>query len=306
MSLGIVCSGQGTQSAAMLHALRGHGDAEALISQAGDAVGADLWDLCERDDPRLYDNGIAQPLLCAAQLAVWAVLAPQLPRPRVLAGYSIGELAAAGCAGAIAPRQVIALARQRAHAMDRAAGQPTAMAAVRGLSEDALSGLCARDGVWVAIDNGPDRKVVGGPVAKIETFCRDAEAAGGGVTRLAVRIASHTPMMAPAVPGFREAVAACASAPKVPVLAGIDGAPVFTAERLVKALSEQLSKVVRWDDCMGGLAEMGCRAVLELGPGDSLARMLRDRYPEVPVRSVSEFRSLSAAARWVETTLSAW
>jgi [acyl-carrier-protein] S-malonyltransferase len=45
--------------------------------------------------------------------------------------------------------------------------------------------------------------------------------------------------------------------------------------------------------------EMGCTVFLELGPGRGLARMISTRFPDVQARSVEEFRSLSAVARWV-------
>ena len=51
---------------------------------------------------QLLANRVAQPLICAYQLALWGKLAPQLPQPALFAGYSLGELTAFACAGAIA------------------------------------------------------------------------------------------------------------------------------------------------------------------------------------------------------------
>lgn len=305
MSLGIVCSGQGTQAAGMLDSLKAHAEARTVIAEAGALLDLDLWDLCGHDHPDLFANTVAQPVLCATQLAIWAVLRPLVPAPRVFAGYSIGELSAAGCAGALMPSQVVRLARQRAWAMDGACPDATAMAAVRGLNSADLERLCAAHGVWVGIDNGPDRKVIGGRVADLDTFCRAVEGDRASVTRLPVRIASHTPLMIPAIAPFRAALAEVAPcAPAIPVLAGIDGAPRHTAAQLIDALAAQIAQTLRWDECMTSLSEMGCRVILELGPGDSLARMLRDRFPDQDIRSVSEFRSPQAAAHWAKACLS--
>ena len=77
-------------------------------------------------------NATAQPLVCAFQLAVWAAIGRRSPPVRALAGYSVGELAAYGCAGALS------LGRHRAGPAgalyhDEAFPGGGAMLALRGL-----------------------------------------------------------------------------------------------------------------------------------------------------------------------------
>ena len=82
----------------------------------------------------LHVNVVAQPLVCALQLATWAGLrGKNLPEPRAIAGYSVGELAAYGCAGALEPGEVIQLAERRAREMDAATPGEGGLMAVRGL-----------------------------------------------------------------------------------------------------------------------------------------------------------------------------
>ena len=57
---------------------------------------------------------------------------------------------------------------------------------------------------------------------------------------------------------------------------------------------------IAWAACMDAAVEYGIDVVLELGPGASLARMFRTRYPDLPCRSVSEFRSLDGIGAWLE------
>jgi [acyl-carrier-protein] S-malonyltransferase len=42
---------------------------------------------------------------------------------------------------------------------------------------------------------------------------------------------------------------------------------------------------------------------LELGPGDALARIARERFPELAIRSVADFRGVDGAAAWVGKNL---
>jgi len=51
------------------------------------------------------------------------------------------------------------------------------------------------------------------------------------------------------------------------------------------------------------LAAQRVQAVLEIGPGQALARLWNDRHPDVPARSVDEFRSLGAIVAWISRRL---
>lgn len=301
MSLGILCSGQGAQGAGMLDGLRAEPAAQAVLDGAAAALGWDPRVVVAGPEAEMRRNAVAQPLLCAAQAATWAALRPRLPPVRAVAGYSLGELSAYHVADALDLGDLLALAQKRAQAMDRADPEPGGLLAVRGLDRPRLEMLCREHDADIAIDNGPDRLVVGGRRTALAAIERAVLALGAAITPLAVDVASHTRRMAPAAAEFGPMLAAGGlRAPAVPVLAGIDGSAVFTRERAVSALTRQMTETVAWAACLDGLWEMGCRVLLEIGPGDALARMARDRLPDLVVRAVSEFRSPAGAAAWVE------
>ncbi|MFV3074974.1 ACP S-malonyltransferase [Niveispirillum fermenti] len=300
MGLGILCSGQGGQHAGMLDVLAGEPATQRIFDRAAAAGWDDPRRLVAGDPARLTRNRVAQPLLCLVQAAAWAALAPLLPPPLAVAGYSIGELTAYHVAGALALDPLLALASARAGAMDAAmarTGEAGAMLAVRGLDRPTLLSF----GGEIAIANGPDRYVIGGTAGHVALLRDRLEAAGAAVTAIAVDIASHTSMMAPAVAPFHAALAAAPfTAPLCPVLAGIDGAPVFHPDRARASLASQLVRTVEWAACLDGLRERGCTLLLELGPGDALSRMAQSHLPGMPVRALADFRSLRGAAAWVE------
>ena len=82
---------------------------------AASAVGADAlrrcaavlgWDPVARARSAgegAFANAVAQPLVCAAEVATWETLRAALPSPRAVLGYSLGELSAYACAGATSP-----------------------------------------------------------------------------------------------------------------------------------------------------------------------------------------------------------
>ena len=300
MGLGLLCPGQGDQSPDMFSHLIADGSSRAIINVCARAIGADPLTL----GPQLHVNRFAQPVVCAVELATWELLRAELPVPRAIAGYSVGELAAWGCAGAISPQQVIELAAARAHAMDEACVDPCGMVAVRGLTLAVLQPICAAHGVEVAIINEADRLVIGGRRTGLDAFIVAAEGAGAKVTPLSITIASHTSLMRPAVSCFHAALEVPAwKSPFVPVLAGINGSPVHTREHAIAVLAEQLASPVLWAQCLDGLAEMGCTVLLELGPGNGLSRMAQDRLPHISVRSVADFQTLRGAIDWVQRNL---
>jgi [acyl-carrier-protein] S-malonyltransferase len=288
----ILCPGQGGQHAGMYDL--------ALSDPAGAAV-LDAW-APALDADTLFENQAAQPAIVAATLATWEALRAHLPAPSLAAGYSIGELAAHGIAGALSPQEAIALAGVRAAGMDRAAARNPgqAMAAIGAMPIARARALAQAAGFYVAIVTGEDTCVAGGPGAGYAALAAACEAAGARVQQLPVAVASHTPLMASAVPPFAAALGAASfGAWRCPVLSGISGAHIGTRDAAIEHLSRQLAETIEWSACMDAAVESGISVVLELGPGAALARMFGARHPQVACRSVAEFRSLEGVASWV-------
>jgi [acyl-carrier-protein] S-malonyltransferase len=63
----------------------------------------------------------------------------------------------------------------------------------------------------------------------------------------------------------------------------------------------QLRGELRWDECMENVMGRQVRCVLEIGPGQALARMWSQRYPGVPARACDDFRSAEAIAAWLNS-----
>ncbi len=294
LRLAILCSGQGAQHGGMFDLAR---------TVAGMSSRIDAWALPFDGDA--FANRNAQPLVVGAACANWQALQPRLLRPHIVAGYSVGEVAALAVAGVIAPADAVALARTRAALMDACVDprQPQGLAAVSGLSRPALMRLLStvgRPAAWIAIENGAQHWITGGLNEALDALQGPVAAMGGRMQRLPVGVASHTPLMAPAVAPLQEAAATISlTAPRTRLLTGVSGTAAADAPSAVQGLLAQTAGTVRWSACMDAIAESGATAALELGPGTALARMLAARHPQIACRAVDDFRSIDGLLGWI-------
>jgi [acyl-carrier-protein] S-malonyltransferase len=296
MGWALIFSGQGLQHPGMLPWLQ----RDEIITSLETVLGADWRD--RLSDPEVArNNRRAQVLLTATSCAAWAQLQALVEPPAIVAGYSVGEMAAFAAAGVFDAPTAIALAGQRADAMDEAARfTDTGLLGVTGASEGGPEDLCARFDLDMAIRIDPASAVLGGQRRDLDAAAADASARGWRCTPLNIAMASHTRWMTAAVSAFDQVLAGVeVHRPSLALISNAKGR-VRDAPTARLALSSQIAQTVRWDDCMDAIAAQRVSAVLEIGPGQALARMWQDRHAEVPARSADEFRSAPAIAAWLE------
>jgi [acyl-carrier-protein] S-malonyltransferase len=307
MSLAILCSGQGAQHPAMLDMIADH-PAAADVIKAGEAVlGINLRDVLAQHEA-IFRNAIAQPLICLTQLAIWTALRQDSPKPAAFCGYSVGELGAYACSGALNAVELARIAAARAALMDKAAAAtPSGLFALQGLRRDEVGRLCAGQRAWIAIAIGEEEFVIGGEDAALAKLGKEFSEHGGKLTQLKIGLASHTPLLSDAVQPFRVLLNdSSIAAPATPVVAGIDATWVVRRETAIEKLALQLERTIEWSSCLDMLYERGCRVFLELGPGRALARMTQARFGDVDARAVDDFRSLDGVSSWLSKHTSAF
>ena len=301
MSVALLFPGQGTQHMGMLPWLEATASARPVLARLGAALGAD-WRARLADTAWSQSNAVAQALVTGSSVAAWAALAAGLPRVVAVAGYSVGELAACVAAGMLDADDAMTLAARRAAAMDACAGAVDAgLLGLSNVDEADLAAACARWGLEVAIRTGERRCIVGGATAALAQAASYLAEHGARTTPLGVRVASHTRAMRAAVPAVAQALAdARWHAPRVAWVAGITGTVLREPAEVRRVLAEQVATTVRWDACMDAVAERRPDAVLEVGPGTTLARLWRERHPAIAVRSCDEFAGADQVLAWAQ------
>lgn len=304
MTLAILLSGQGGQNPAMFDLSADCPEAQAVFEAARPLLGGtDPRDLAKAGEG-LHGNRTGQILCCVAALAGWSVIAAARPGRAIVAGYSIGDLAAWGVAGRLDVATVLRLAAARAEAMDAASGDGFGLAGIRGIALGALDALARRHECHLAIRNAADSGVVGGRRDTLEVLCREATAQGAQrAVPLAVATPSHTPLLASATERFRKTLAGAElhrpppAAPRL--VSGLDGAAVFQPKEGLDKLATQISHTIDWAACLEACGEYGADRVLELGPGHALATMAQAALPGARVHALDAFRSADGVRDWI-------
>jgi [acyl-carrier-protein] S-malonyltransferase len=219
-----------------------------------------------------------------------------LPEPDLVLGYSVGEVAAHAIAGTFGMTDCLRLAARRAELMDDASPPGGGLIAVLGMGFRQVRELCNFTRVEIAIANGAAHFVLGGPAASLDAAAEMAKSRGATVIRLNVEAPAHTAWLRSAAEAFRMELAQIALHPaRMPVLAGIDGHAVRDPQDAAASLAAQIAQTVNWSTCIAHAVEMGVTVFFELGPGDALARIVRETFPSAEARSLDEFRTLSGA-----------
>jgi [acyl-carrier-protein] S-malonyltransferase len=285
-----MCPGQGAQRVGMGKDLAERfpaaRDTFAAIDEAlGSSLSRLMWQGPE-DDLTLTHN--TQPAILAHSAAVLAVVGERLGATAAAAGHSLGEYSAHIAAGTLTAVDAARLVRRRGELMFTAGQErPGAMAAVLGLATEEVQAACDEasgpDGIAVPANlNAPDQTVISGDPAGVTRAGERCKARGAKrVIPLKVSGAFHSPLMAAAVDGLREALTEASFAdPVVPVIANASGEAVRTGVDAKRLLVDQLTAPVRWVACMQAAAALASGATfIEIGPGNVLAGLLKRIVP---------------------------
>jgi acyl transferase domain-containing protein/acyl carrier protein len=207
-------------------------------------------------------------------------------RPDLVAGHSVGEIAAALAAGVLSLGDAVTLVAARGRLME---ALPPGGAMVSVLAPEQRVRAALVPGADVAAINGPSSVVISGEEGAVSRVAEELTALGHKTKRLTVSHAFHSALMEPMLAQFRTAVSRLKFAPpRLPFVSTVTGAPVdrFDAEYWVR----QVRETVRFADGVGALARCEARTVLELGPDGSLCALGRDCAPDARIAFVPSLR----------------
>jgi [acyl-carrier-protein] S-malonyltransferase len=248
----------------------------------------------------ITDTAVTQPLVVAATLLAHEELTRRgllEGRDTVVAGHSVGEIAAYAIAGVISADDAVKLAATRGSEMAKACAlEPTGMSAVLGGDEaEVLARLEALDLV-PANRNAAGQIVAAGALSALDKLAEDPPAKAR-VRQLATAGAFHTHFMASATDGYASAAeTVTTSEPGATLLSNADGQPVASAADAMTKLVSQLTRPVRWDLCTETMRQNNVTAIVEFPPAGTLAGIAKRELRGVPTHAVKSPADLDGLA----------
>ncbi|MGN7782654.1 ACP S-malonyltransferase [Mycolicibacterium sp. 22603] len=299
--LALLAPGQGSQTPGMLTPWVELPGAVDRLTTWSDISGLDLVRLgTTATAEEITDTAVTQPLVVAATLLAYEALTARdglAGKDAVVAGHSVGEIAAYAIAGVISADDAVALAATRGAEMAKACAlEPTGMAAVLGGDEaEVLARLESLD-LIPANRNAAGQIVAAGAVAALEKLAEDPPAKAR-VRVLATAGAFHTHYMAPAAEGYAAAAAKVATAePTRTLLSNADGKPVADAADAMSKLVAQMTRPVRWDLINETLRGMAVSALVEFPPAGTLVGIAKRELKGTPTKAIKAPEDLDGLA----------
>ena len=237
----------------------------------------------------LKKTSVTQPAIFLH--SVIAALTMEDFHPEMVAGHSLGEFSALVANKALTFEDGLKLVSKRAIAMQKACElNPSTMAAILGMEDDAVATICASidDVVVPANYNCPGQIVISGSTRGVDIACKKLTEAGAlRAIKLNVGGAFHSPLMEPAKVELEEAIlSTTVSKPICPIYQNVTGQVVSNPDIIKSNLIAQLTAPVKWTQTVNQMLRDGATSFTEVGPGRVLSGLIKKVNRQIPTSTV--------------------
>ncbi|MEV7059124.1 thioester reductase domain-containing protein [Streptomyces microflavus] len=251
-----------------------------------------LNDLCSHFDPhleqplrhtittgdKLNDTQYTQPALFAIEVALYRLITSFGITPDYLTGHSIGEIAAAHCAGILTLTDATTLVTARAHLMQSMPPGGT-MIAIQAPEHTIRPHLTGHEThIDIAAINTPNSTVISGTTHTAQTIATTLRNTGHKTHTLNTSHAFHSPHMDGMLNQFTTTTKNITHHPATtPLISTLTGKPTTHQELQTPPYwADQVRHTVRFADAIKTLETEGVTTYVEIGPDTVLSALARE------------------------------
>lgn len=279
-------------------------EAKEIFDRANNQLDFDLYELCNTENALLNDTAYTQPALLAVSIAITEVIASYGIKADYTAGLSLGEYSALVASGVMDFKDAVKVVRKRGQLMQKAGAETQgAMAAIIGSSEEAIQAVLDQVDGYVAFANfnNPKQIVLSGEKKALEECYPLFEAAKIKAIPLNVSGAFHSKLMTSAAEGLTDVLDTIdLDEATIPYLTNVTGGLVEDTNQTKKLLIQQLTGSVLWEQNVRTLIDLGVETFIEIGPGKTLAGLIKKIDRKKKVISVSSPETLEELKAYLE------
>jgi len=292
--IAFVFSGQGAQYTGMGNKLYERSQAARSVFEIAEKIRPGTIEQCfSGSAEELARTENTQPCLYCVDLAAAAALTEAGVGAEMLAGFSLGELAALAYSGALSYEDGFRLVCKRAEYMQKASMEVDAgMVAVLKLSDSNVAEICGEfENVYPVNYNCDGQIVVAGIKNELEPFILRVKEKGGRAMPLKVGGGFHSPLMASAADGFAGALSEFdIGSPLKPLYSNVTAKPYGEDAR--ELLEKQICSPVLWRASVENMMHAGADTFIEVGPGKTLCGLISRISDKVRTFNVEDGESL--------------
>ena len=222
-------------------------------------------------------TAIAQPAICALQIGLVELWKSWGIKPTRVVGHSVGEVAAAWCAGALTLADAVCVIYHRSRLQDTTAGHGRMLAAgINPREAREMIGDLA-DRVHITAINSPGLVTLGGDTAPLELIGARLEREGRFMRWLKVNYAFHTHQMDPIRDQLLESLASIKPlAGDIPFVSTVTGG-LYPGEQLdANYWWHNVRRPVLFEPAIAKSIQAGAAVFLEVGAHPSMQSALND------------------------------
>lgn len=302
--IAMIFPGQGSQSIGMGKSFyENSAKAREMFDKAGARIGVDFSKLLFEENEQINETAYTQPAILLVSIIAYQLLQDLKPTEATLyLGHSLGELSALCASGAIDYVDAVELVHKRGLLMQQACdGISAGMMVILGMEDAKVEEICSAANVegkrvWPANYNQSGQLVVAGikeDLQAMESVFKEAGAKRAMLLNMS--IASHCPLLAPAMDPLGEAMEKLVGESfNAPIVSNASMQKYATKKEAIDWLKVQLIQPVKYKQSIESITSE-IELMIEFGNGSVLKGLNKKIVPEIETLNVSDMESLEKA-----------